>query len=86
MSRVAGITVEGNEITIRPYTDPRLGFAKGTYRSPAGEICSAWEYENGKIRFDVEIPTNARATVILPGGEVHKVSTGSYTYYTDQNN
>ena len=83
MSRVAGIVVEGRDVTIRPYTDPRLVFAKGTYDSPAGKICSAWEYEGEKIRIDVEIPTNTRATVILPDGEIYKVGPGAYTYYSD---
>ena len=83
MSRVAGILVEGNRITVRPYTDKRLGYARAEYRSHIGVIRTKWEYEGDKIRFEVEIPTNGVAKIILPDGGQHRVTAGQYTYYVE---
>ncbi len=80
MSRAAGITVEGRNITVRPYTDVRLGYVDAVYLSPFGKIRSAWRYEDGMVCFDVEIPTNATATVVLPDGQVHRVGTGEHSF------
>ena len=80
MSKVLGISVSEGKAVIRPYTDRRLGFAEGAYMSPYGKISSAWKYEAGQIRFEIEIPTNMTAEIILPNGEKHEVVTGKYSF------
>lgn len=80
MSHVLGIVVRGGKITVRPYTDRRLGYAKGSYTSPFGKISSAWKYTDDSVEFEIEIPANTQADIILPGGERHTVSAGKYTY------
>ena len=84
MSRVAGITVEGNHITVRPYPDSRLGFARGEYRSPVGTVISRWTYEDDRIRFEVKIPPNTEGCVILPSGETYTVKNGQHTFYCEK--
>lgn len=81
MSRALGIIVEDGSITIRPYPDARLGFMEGSYLSPYGKIGSAWKYENDSIRFDIEIPCNCVANVILPNGKSSRICTGKHTFY-----
>ena len=80
ISRALGIVVSDGEITVRPYPDARLGYAKGSYLSVLGRIGSAWEYTDAEIRFTVEIPANAEATVILPDGRQHRVSAGRHSF------
>ena len=81
MSHALGITVRDGNITIRPYPDRRLGYAKGSYLSPLGKISSAWEYSESGLTVSVEIPSNATATLILPDGRCEKVGTGKYVYH-----
>lgn len=80
ITHVLGIGVRDGKITLRPYTDERLGYAKGGYLSTQGFILSAWKYEDDEILFSFEIPANAEADIILPNGETHHVTTGLYTY------
>ena len=75
-----GIRVYDGKITLKPYTDERLGYAKGSYLSTMGEVRSAWKYEEDEILFSFEIPANAEADIILPNGETHHVTTGTHTY------
>lgn len=75
-----GIGVRDGKITLKPYTDERLGYAKGSYLSTMGEVRSAWKYEEDEIHFSFEIPANAEADILLPNGETHHVTTGLYTY------
>lgn len=84
MSRVLGIKHEFGKVTIKPFTDKRLGFAKGYYDSPSGRIYSSWEYRNGKIIFDFEIPSNCEAEIILPSGKTQTVNTGKYHFEADE--
>ena len=75
-----GINVRDGKVTIRPYTDERIGYAKGGFLSTQGFILSAWQYEDDEILFSFEIPANTEAEIILPNGEVHNVTAGLYTY------
>ena len=80
MSRVLGITACGGKITIRPYTDKRLGYAKGSFISEVGVISSEWKYEGDKIEFTVSIPFGQSAEFIMPSGEVKFLSQGVHTF------
>lgn len=51
---------------IAPLPDKRLGFAKATLNSAAGTYKSGWEYSEDKVSFDITIPFDAQAEVILP--------------------
>jgi alpha-L-rhamnosidase len=80
MSHALGITVRDGNITIRPYPDERLGYARGSYLSPLGRIYSSWEYTEKDIIFTFTVPANTEATVILPDGRSEKVCTGKHIY------
>lgn len=80
MDCVCGIIVEDGAITIRPYPDERLGYARAVYDSPYGKIVSQWKYQAGTCHYEIEVPCNMRATVVLPGREPQTVSAGIYTY------
>ena len=80
MSRVLGIRVTGDSITLRPYSDRRLGYAKGSYLSPVGKISSEWRYEGDSIVFEFELPPNTEADIILPDGSCHKAATGKHCF------
>ena len=78
--RVCGIIVENGEIIIRPYPDPRLGYAKAVYLSPLGKIESSWIYKEHKIQFEFLVPGNCTARVFLPNKEEYTVEAGKYIY------
>ena len=66
------------KILIQPIVDERLHFAKGVYDSVVGEIKVYWEYELENINFAISVPKEA--LIVLPNGEKHEVSQGTYTF------
>lgn len=75
---VCGIHLEGDKITIRPMPHKLLQYAKATYQSPVGEIVSGWKYEEDKLIFHIEIPSNTKADVILPDGSMRILEPGEH--------
>jgi len=72
MGTMAGIREDPAEpgfrsFVLAPEPDPRIGRVSARYRSPYGEIESAWRYEDGRWIWDFAVPANAVATVRLPG-------------------
>lgn len=76
---VCGIYLEGSKIVIKPMPHKLLQYAKASYQSPVGEIVSGWRYEGDNLFFDIEIPSNTEAEVILPDGKKEIFSAGNYT-------
>jgi alpha-L-rhamnosidase len=60
--------------TIHPRPGGTLTYAKGSYNSIRGEICSSWKLENGAFTLAVTIPANTTATIVLPTGNPDAVS------------
>lgn len=77
-SGVCGIKLENGKLTIHPQPHQSLEYAKATYQSPVGEICSAWKYEGDKLHMEVKVPVDA--TIVLPDGKRIEVETGEYQY------
>ncbi len=71
------------KVKIQPYPDKRLGRAAGTYLSRAGEIKSAWNYEDEKLSIAVTVPVEAE--IYLPDGRVEKVGAGEHLYEIPHN-
>jgi alpha-L-rhamnosidase len=71
MYRVAaGIETMGGgykHIIIQPHPTKRMIFVKASFESSYGTIVSGWERKDGKIIYNVKIPVNTTATIILPG-------------------
>ena len=55
----------------------RLGSVDASFRTPKGEIKSAWKYENGVCRWTYTVPAGTTATVRVNGAEKVR-SAGTY--------
>lgn len=78
-SGLCGIRVEGGRIRLAPQPHPLLGHAEARYRSPLGEIESAWRYdESGALSYRFRIPANAEAELILPDGRRMSLGAGEH--------
>ena len=75
---VCGIHLQDRKITIKPRPHRLLQFAKTAYQSPVGEIVSGWKYAQDKIIFEIQIPSNAEAEVILPDGSTRAAGPGEH--------
>ena len=65
---------------LAPHPDPRVGHCTARYRSPQGEIESAWRYdETGAWRWDFSIPEGTTATVVVPGREPRVFAPGRHS-------
>ena len=68
---VAGISIDienpgYKHIILSPHTGSGMNNVAATFKSMYGEIKSAWEIEEDKFIYTVEIPANTTATVTLP--------------------
>lgn len=79
-SGVCGIRAEGRKITISPKPFRVLQYARAVYQSPAGEIVSGWRCEGDQVVYEMEIPANTEAEIILPDGRREMVAAGSYRF------
>ena len=75
---VSGIRLSAEELVIAPRPDRRLGFARGLFLSPVGEIRSEWRYEGEKLQLNISVPVPAR--ICLPDGRTIQVEEGEYQY------
>ena len=73
---VCGIRLRAGELSIRPFPDRSLGYAKAEWRSPVGTIRSAWEYRDNKLVFDFSVPVPAE--ILLPDGRRLTVKEGEH--------
>lgn len=78
---MCGINIDGeNRFVIKPMPGGHFSFAKASYKSVFGEVKSGWKKGNGEYKFEVEIPSNCTAEVILPNGEKHSVHAGKHEF------
>ena len=54
------------KIRICPQPDPKLAYAKAEVETPFGLCRSGWNYDSGKIAFDITVPYDTEAEVSLP--------------------
>ncbi len=77
---LCGIRVEGeNHFRIVPHAGGRLTYAKAEYQSVYGKVKSAWERKDGRIIYEVTIPANCTAEMVL-GDKVEPLSPGTYFF------
>lgn len=67
------------EFAIRPVIGGSLTQARAEYESPYGKIVSAWQLEDGQIKYDFTIPVNTKAHITLPDGRSAVLGSGSYS-------
>jgi alpha-L-rhamnosidase len=78
---MCGITVYGeNHFVIKPLPGGHFTFASADYKSVFGEVKSGWKKENDKYTYQITIPANCTADIILPNGENHAVKAGEYSF------
>ena len=75
---VCGISLKDRKITIQPQPHKLLQYAKAVYQSPVGEIVSGWKYEGDQVTYEIQIPSNTEAEVILPDGRREVLAAGYY--------
>ena len=80
-STVAGIRVTGeNHFRIMPVPGGSLTFAEANYRSIYGEVSSRWEKTPEGISYQITIPANTTAEIILSDGTRQIVTSGTYRW------
>ena len=67
-------------IIINPQPDDSIKWANRTFSCEYGSIVSNWKKERGTFHFEVEIPCNTTADVVIPDGTVRKIGSGKYTF------
>ena len=78
---MCGIRVDGeNHFVITPRPGGSFTHAKASYTSIYGGVESGWEKMESGYLFRISIPCNTTATIILPHGKEHSVSSGSYEF------
>ena len=79
---MCGIHVAGeNAFLLAPKPGGHFTHAQACYNSVYGKVACGWEkQEDGSYRYEVEIPANTRAKVVLPGGREMMCTAGSYRF------
>lgn len=78
---MCGIRVDGeNHFTIAPQPGGHFTYAKASYDSVYGRVESDWKKENGKWNFDIAVPANCTAEIVLPETAPQTVSAGIYHF------
>ena len=75
---VCGIRLRKGKITISPKPGRSFTYARAVYQSPLGEIKSGWSYEGSRIIYEIEIPCNTEAELILPDGRKEVLTAGRH--------
>jgi alpha-L-rhamnosidase len=79
---VAGLDLDESapayrHIVIHPEPGATLTSARAELMTQYGTAVSSWKIEGGKLRVDVRVPPNTRATVHLPGATLAEVLEGT---------
>lgn len=75
---VCGIRLKKGEVTICPHPWSALGYAKASYESPLGQIVSGWRIQGETVSYEIELPSNVSARVILPDGQETRLEAGRH--------
>jgi alpha-L-rhamnosidase len=65
-------------IQLRPQFVEGLDFVEAAYDSPYGSVESRWRRTDGGIRWEITVPANAEADVILPGQPIRRLESGHH--------
>ena len=67
------------QAVIRPMPDPRIRFARARLDTAAGRYEVAWQYDGEALRYDITVPFDCTATLLLPGGRRQELAAGNVT-------
>lgn len=80
-SGMCGIQVDGqNHFTIHPLAGGHFTYAKAKYRSVYGKVASGWKKENGKMIYEIEIPANTTAHIVIGQAVEEEIGAGVKKY------
>ncbi len=65
---------------VQPLPGGGLTCAKGSHRSPYGEIGVDWHIEEGVFSITVRVPVGTACELVLPDGERHSLASGTHAY------
>ena len=78
---MCGIRVDGeNHFIIAPHPGGRFTYAKAAYDSIYGRVESGWRREDGKNVFEITVPANCTAELVLPNGRTRTVTAGKHCF------
>lgn len=78
-STMCGIQIGAeNHFTVAPLPGGTFTFAKAEYKSIYGLVQSGWQKTESGYTYEITIPSNTTADIILPGGTVKTVTAGTY--------
>ena len=80
---LAGITSAApgfKMIRMAPVFPKGLDSVNASYETPYGLVKSRWQRKANQIAWDVTVPPNTRALVVLPSGEETRVGSGDYHF------
>lgn len=82
---MCGIRVDGeNHFLIAPRPGGNFTYVRGGYQSIYGRIESGWAMEKGGVIYEVTVPGNCTARIVLPGKEPFTVRTGDYKFWLNR--
>lgn len=67
------------QFRLQPGIVEALDFVEAEMQTPFGQLKSAWYRENGKLRYEIIIPPNTRAEIVLPVAEAEKIMVNEKT-------
>lgn len=68
-------------IILKPdFSVDEISNIRGSYKSIYGTIVSNWQKENGRLKWEVEIPANTTATLHMPDGTTRNIGSGKYSF------
>jgi alpha-L-rhamnosidase len=67
-------------IRMQPVFPDGLDSLRASYRTPYGLVKSGWQRKKESISWDILIPPNTEALVLLPGGQESKVGSGEHHF------
>lgn len=80
-SRMCGINIAGeNSFIITPCPGGKVKYANAEYDSVYGKIKCAWKKSEGKCVYEITVPSNTSAKIVLPKGTTQEVKAGTYTF------
>lgn len=76
---MCGINVAGkNHFVISPNPGGSFTFANAEYKSVFGAVKSGWKKSGSGYEYEIVIPANTTADIILPNGTAQSVTAGTY--------
>lgn len=76
---LGGIRIDRNvpgfsKFTVGPSFPKGLNTVNCSYKTPFGKIVSEWQRKDDKINLHIEVPANCEANLVLPNGNISKVT------------